>query len=65
MTDNVSKLFGWKEEIWRRNWTVKVGETYYDPNSQMIYEYIRKLSNGESITKVRSEFIRNGHRNII
>ena len=45
--------------------SLKVGETYYDPNSQMRYEYIRKLSNGESITKVRSEFIRNGHRIII
>ena len=50
-------LFNWKSEkhdIKKILDNLKVGDTYYDPNTQTRYECIQKLSNGESITVARS-----------
>jgi len=55
--DKATNMIGWrgsKPDIKKKLDSLKVGERYYDPNTQTRYECIRKLSNGESVTIAKS-----------
>lgn len=55
--DEISKKLAWKgqkSDKKKKLDSLKVGDEWYDPETQTRYKCIEKLQNGESITVARS-----------